>query len=112
VATFSRTSIVLVDFPFTDLSDTRLRPALVLAQATAEDYILCQITSNSQIDSKAIEINNADFTQGSLRQTSFARPNKIFTGHESLITRRVGILSEEATDAIVDAVVKILRNSK
>ena len=110
MATFSRTSIVLVNFPFTDLSNTRLRPALVLAQANAEDYILCQITSNSQIDSKALEINSTDFTQGSLRQTSFARPNKIFTGHESLITRRVGILSEEATDAIVDAVVEILRN--
>jgi mRNA interferase MazF len=81
-----------------------------LAQATAEDYILCQITNNSQIDSKAIEINNVDFTQGSLRQTSFARPNKIFTGHQSLIVRRVGILSEEATEAIVDAVVRILRN--
>jgi mRNA interferase MazF len=112
VATFSRTSIVLVNFPFTDLSDTRLRPALVLAKATDADYILCQITSNSQIDSKAIEINNADFTQGSLRQTSFARPNKIFTGHQSLITRRVGILSEEVTDTIVDAIMNILRNKR
>jgi mRNA interferase MazF len=110
VATFSRTSIVLVNFPFTDLSDTRLRPALILAQATAEDYILCQITSNSQIDKEAIEITNEDFTVGSLRQISYARPNKIFTGHESLIARRVGILSEQATEKIVDAVVKIIRN--
>ena len=110
MATFSRTSIVLVDFPFTDLSDTRLRPALVLAQATAEDYILCQITSNAHIDSKAIEISNTDFINGSLRQISYARPNKIFTGHESLINRRVGILSEKKTNEIIDAVVEILKN--
>lgn len=109
MATFSRSSIVLVDFPFTDLSDTRLRPALILAQATAEDYILCQITSNAHIDGKAIEILDTDFAQGSLRQISYARPNKIFTGHESLITRRIGVLRESKTDNIIDAIIEILK---
>jgi mRNA interferase MazF len=100
---------VLVDFPFSDLSQTKLRPAVVLARANRQDWFLCQITSNAGIDEKAIEIKPPDFVAGSLRQTSFARPNKIFTGHESLISRRVGILSDKAALEIVEAVVAILK---
>ncbi len=109
MAAFGRASVVLVDFPFSDLSQTKLRPAVVLAQANPQDWFLCQVTSNAGIDEKAIEIKAVDFVVGSLRQTSFARPNKIFTGHESLISRRVGILSDKASLEIVDAVVAILK---
>ena len=110
MAAFGRASVVLVDFPFSDLSQTKLRPAVVLAQANRQDWFLCQITSNAGIDERAIEIKAPDFVAGSLRQTSFARPNKIFTGHESLINRRVGMLSEEATGEIVEAVIAILKH--
>lgn len=109
MATFGRASVVLVDFPFSDLSNSKLRPAVVLAQASSQDWFLCQITSNAKIDERAIEIKDADFVTGSLRQRSFARPNKIFTGHESLINRRVGILSDSVAGKIADAVIAILR---
>jgi mRNA interferase MazF len=109
VAAFGRASVVLVDFPFSDLTQSKLRPAVVLAQANPQDWFLCQITSNAGIDGRAIEIKDTDFTVGALRQTSFARPNKIFTGHESLIARRVGILGDKAIDEIIEAVVAILK---
>jgi len=101
---------VLVEFPFTDLSQTKLRPAVILAQATTEDWILCQITSNFGIDNKAIELKNSDFAQGSPRQISYVRPNKIFTGHESLIEKRVAVLHDAKASEIVESVVKILRS--
>ena len=108
MAAFRRASVVLVDFPFSDLSDTKLRPAIILAEVGRGDLILCQITSNSFADAKAIEITNTAFAQGSLRQTSFVRPNKIFTGHESLINRRVGIIKDEFLQKIIDSVTDIL----
>ena len=108
MAAFRRASVVLVDFPFSDLSDTKLRPAIILAEVGRGDLILCQITSNSFADAKAIEITNAAFVQGSLRQTSFVRPNKIFTGHESLINRRVGIVKDEFLQKIIDSITDIL----
>jgi len=108
MAAFERASVVLVDFPFSDLSDYKLRPALVLTQANDQDWFLCQITSNAGIDSKAIEISASDFEKGSLQRTSFARPDKVFTGHESLIEKRVGTLKDEKTSEIIEAIVKIL----
>ena len=106
---FGIASVVLIDFPFSDLSRTKQRPAVVLAQANNEDWILCQVTSNAQIDAKAIEIKSSDFAKGSLQKISYARPNKIFTGHESLINKRVGILKKEKLENIIQAIVEILQ---
>ncbi|TMA37231.1 MAG: MazF family transcriptional regulator, partial [Deltaproteobacteria bacterium] len=39
-------SVVLVPFPFSDLSKSKLRPTVVLAEGGRGDRILCQITSN------------------------------------------------------------------
>ena len=69
-------SVVLVPFPFSDLSEAKLRPALALADSGRDDWILCQITSNPYSDPRAVELTDADFDTGSLRLTSYARPGK------------------------------------
>jgi mRNA interferase MazF len=66
--------IVLVRFPFSDLSQTKLRPAVVLADAGHGDWILCQVTSKPYGDARAIKLEDANFASGSLRVTSYARP--------------------------------------
>lgn len=106
---FGIASVVLIDFPFSDLSRTKSRPAVILAQAGNEDWVLCQVTSNAKIDTRVVEINSSDFAKGSLQRTSHARPNKIFTGHESLITKRVGILKKEKLEDVIRAVIEILK---
>lgn len=63
----SRGSIVLIPFPFSDLSHSKLRPAVVLAEAGKDDYILCQITSNPWGDSLAVEILRSAFMTGGQR---------------------------------------------
>jgi hypothetical protein len=47
VARFVVGDVVIVPFPFSDLSESKRRPALVLAVLTGDDLILCQITSQS-----------------------------------------------------------------
>ncbi len=72
-------AVVLVPFPFSDLSQTKVRPAVCLADAGRGDWILCQITSNPYGDPDAIKLSSADFTRGSLNLTSYVRPGKLFT---------------------------------
>ncbi len=60
----SEGAVVLVRFPFSDLSEFKLRPALVLASAGQGDWILCQITSSSYGDPKAIQIADEIPRQG------------------------------------------------
>ena len=79
MVTPSAGAVVLVPFPFSDLSQAKLRPAVVLADAGRGDWILCQITSNPYGDPRAIELVDSSFATGSLRVVSYARPGKLFT---------------------------------
>lgn len=75
-------AVVLVPFPFSDLSRSKLRPAVVLADAGRGDWILCQITSNPYSDQRAVALSDEDFRTGSLRVKSYARPGKLFTANQ------------------------------
>ena len=77
--------VVLVPFPFSDLSQSKLRPAIVLADAGRQDWILCQVTSKPYGDTRAILLNDSGFESGSLRVESYMRPGKLFTAHQTLI---------------------------
>jgi mRNA interferase MazF len=103
-------SVVLVPFPFSDLSEAKLRPALVLADSGRDDWILCQITSNPYADARAVELTDADFDTGSLRVTSYARPGKLFTASSSLMVSEAGNLSQATLQNIVQAVIELLRS--
>ena len=52
---FIKGDIVVVPFPFSDLSQSKKRPALVLVDLKGEDLILSQITSQNIYDLYAIE---------------------------------------------------------
>jgi mRNA interferase MazF len=106
---FTAAQIVLLRFPFSDLSGDKLRPAVVLAYAGREDWIVCQITSNPFSDTNAIVISRADFSRGSLKYTSYARPGKVFTAHESLIASVIGTLTAEVFETIRHEVIRILQ---
>ncbi len=111
MVTPTASAVILIPFPFSDLSQTRLRPAAVLADAGRGDWILCQITSNPYGDSRAIELVNSSFASGSLRVRSYARPGKLFTANCDLMVAQVGNLKEETFAEIVETVVRILRAS-
>ena len=107
---FAAGSVVLIPFPFSDLSGTKLRPAVVLATLDKGDCILCQITSQPY-DTLAIELNQQDFAEGSLQRTSYARPGKLFTAHESLLQREAGKLAATTLQAVRQRVVSIILGS-
>ena len=100
--------IVVLPFPFSDLSDSKIRPAVVLARANKSDWILCQITSNPYGDAQAIVIDRTDFKEGMLRLQSYARPSKLFTANEKLIISIEGTLKTEKLLAIRQAIIDIL----
>lgn len=105
-------AVVLVPFPFSDLSNAKLRPAVVLAAVGRDDFVLCQVTSNPYADPLAVRLVEDSFGEGSLSRVSFVRPGKLFTAHESLIRARVGQLREPASTQIRRAVIALLDPSE
>lgn len=111
MVTPSAAADVTVLFPFSDLSSSKLRPAVVLADAGRGDWILCQLTSKSYSDPHAVQIENVDFASGSLHRTSYARPGKIFTANETLLVSQVGKLKDDSFRKVANAIVCLLQSN-
>ena len=107
---FVKGDVVVVPFPFSDLTQAKRRPALVLARLEGNDRILCQITSQHVRDPYAIELNDSDFEVGSLKQKSNIRPSRIFTCDTGIILYRVGQLKADKKTEVIEKVVEILRS--
>jgi mRNA interferase MazF len=106
---FSAGSVVFVPFPFSDLTQSKVRPAICLAAVGRNDWILCQVTSKPYGDPSAVQIDAKDFAQGGLTLLSFARPGKLFTANTSLFVNLAGSLQAQSLTLVIDAVFKIIR---
>ncbi|MBS3155583.1 type II toxin-antitoxin system PemK/MazF family toxin [Candidatus Woesearchaeota archaeon] len=87
--------IVVFQFPFSDIDESKKRPALIVANTRDENLILCQITSQERNDPDAISLSEKDFQQGNLNCDSFIRPTILFTVHKSKIKYKAGKLMQE-----------------
>lgn len=109
MVTPSAGAVVLIPFPFFDLPQTKVRPAVCLADAGRGDWILCQITSSPYGDPEALPLDASDFAPGGLFVASFARPGKLFTAHAGLMVRTVGLLTPTASARVLSAVLAIFQ---
>lgn len=109
MATFVKGDVVVLPFPFSDLSQAKRRPALVVATLTGSDLILCQITSQTVTDSYAVAVANSDFTTGGLNQNSNVRPNRLFTADRGIILYKAGQLKADKLKEVIDKIIDILQ---
>jgi mRNA interferase MazF len=100
VARFIKGDVVVLPFPFSDLSNYKRRPALVLADAGGNAFLLCQITSQTIRDEYAVKLDVSDFQSGSINKTSNIRPNRIFTADEQIILYRAGHINIATIDKV------------
>ncbi len=105
-------TVVVAEFPYSNLSRKVERPAVVLASAGQGDWVLGQLTRNPSIDSQAIELTSDGLAEGSLRDVSYFRPVKLFTAHESLITKTVARLKPEVFNRLLDTTINLLNQNR
>lgn len=108
MARFIKGDVIVIPFPFSDLSGSKRRPAVVINPLPGNDVILCQITSRATRDKFVIEIDRSRFDSGGLPVDSYVRPNKIFTADQSIIIRKTGSLNKETVNKIVRAIVELV----
>ena len=64
------------------------------------------------MDDLAIELTNDSLPAGLLQEVSYFRPNKLFTGSQSLIIRSVARLKPEVFNRLIDATMDILDRNR
>ncbi|MBI2139387.1 type II toxin-antitoxin system PemK/MazF family toxin [Candidatus Woesearchaeota archaeon] len=100
MGTFVKGEVVVLPFPFSDLSGSKKRPALIIAALTGDDVVLCQITSEARTDEYSVVLNDSDFKAGRLQVESRIRPNRIFTAEKSIISYKIGSLKESKIEDV------------
>ena len=105
---FVKGDIVVIPFPFSDLSRNKKRPAFVIKDLPDNDILLCQITSKPNKDSFSIPLLKSDFKKGELPVESNIRVNKIFTADKKIIVHKAGTVKENYCEKIIDEIVKLI----
>jgi mRNA interferase MazF len=109
LAKFVKGDIVVVPFPFSDLTRAKRRPALVVSALDGDDLILCQITSQPLRDNYSIPLDDKDLEEGGLKQPSNVRPNRIFTADSHIVLYRLGNLKPGKLNEVVEKTIEIIR---
>lgn len=93
---FQRGDVVLVPFPFSDLSATKVRPAIVVSSMvyhqTEPDLLLAAVSSKIAAAPSLVTYILRDWTAAGLRVPSALKP-VLFTLDPSLVIQRVGMLT-------------------
>lgn len=104
---FVKGDIVLLLFPFSDFSTTKRRPALIIANFKG-NYVVCEITSNLDLDKYSIIITEEDLICGTLNKTSKIKAYRFFTIDESLIALKIGKLKKEILTKVTSYIYKLI----
>ena len=100
--------IILVAFPFTDLSGHKVRPALVLSSLErGTDFIACFISSKPDSKINKTDIKVEPTKENGLKFTSIIKPSKIATLEKKIALGEIGALDQK-TIKILDSKLKII----
>ena len=108
---FVRGDVVVLNFPFSDLTGTKRRPALVVADLINDDIILCQITGRSKKDKYAVNLNNGDCVNGNLNIESYVRSNKLFTADEKTILYKICCITDNKMKEVINIIISFINNA-
>ena len=106
---FVRGDVVVIPFPFSDFTQAKRRPALVLSVLPGNDLILCQITSQKVRDVYAVTLRDEDFESGSLNRISNIRPSRLFTADENIVLYKTGNLKMNKVDEVLRTLINLFR---
>ncbi len=112
MATYKQGDIVVVNFPFTDMTQTKKRPALIISNQQVNqtgDYLLVQLTSQVKNDTLSLSILPTDYAFRPLPLDSYVRLHKIFLLNESLILHKASAVNIPFFNNLIVAILKLIQ---
>ena len=109
---FEQGEILIVPFPFSDLSSIKQRPVLVLSKIdynkNADDIITCGITSNLKDSNYSVLIENKDLERGEIPIVSRIKVDKLFTINKIIVKKSVGKVKKHIIEAAKKELVSLI----
>jgi mRNA interferase MazF len=104
---YSQGDVLLVPFPFTDLSAVKQRPAVVVSpdrlNKVRPDLVVAAITSQipDVLGDDEVRLSDTDLSAGGLPKPSIVKLGKIFTIHRGLIRKKLGRVPSRTLEEIL-----------
>ncbi|MDQ6904132.1 MAG: type II toxin-antitoxin system PemK/MazF family toxin [Bacteroidota bacterium] len=112
---YNQREIVLVPFPYSDLSSSKRRPVLIISNNNYNknypDILVAVITSNFFKDEYSVELKNNDLELGILPEKSVIKCHKLFTIDQSRVLKRFSILGEKKFDEVIAFLNKLIQKT-
>ena len=108
---YNQKDIVLIPFPYSDLTGSKQRPALIISNEKlnkSEDRICCLITSSEPTE--GIQITNNDYLEGKLPFKSWIKPYRIFTISSKIIKKKICTLNDDFHKNIIQSINEYIKN--
>ncbi|MBS3163632.1 type II toxin-antitoxin system PemK/MazF family toxin [Candidatus Woesearchaeota archaeon] len=104
--------IVLLPYPFSNLEETKVRPAVVISNNffndNSNDFVAIPITSIAKEDPYSVMLGQNDLDFGKLLKESRIRVDKIFTVEKNLIIMKIGAINNKTFENIKSKIKEIL----
>ncbi len=98
---YDQGNIVLVPFPFTDLSSEKVRPALIISKKPlGNDVVLCFFTSKKPNTKNFVLVVQSK--SNGLKQNSFLLPQKIATLEKKMILGKIGGIERQDMSRVLE----------
>ena len=101
----AKADIVLIPFPFTNLSDTKIRPCLVLIDGEYDVTVAFITTQTGRNDIGSVPVNPSP--SNGLRKESLVRLNKVATIDKDLILGKIGLLDSKEKLAVNQKLIEL-----
>lgn len=109
---YKQREIVLIPFPYSDLSSVKKRPVIVISNnkfnEVNEDVVVVAITSKIFSDEYSVTINDNDLEYGILPEQSVVKTAKLFTVSKSRIVKKFSILNYETFQKVTTKINKLI----
>jgi mRNA interferase MazF len=111
---YKKGDIVTINFPFTDLSISKKRPALIISNNIINktgEYLMVQITSQEKTDLLTLSITKNDYENSyELPLKSYIRLHKIFLLNDSLILGLSARINDSFLQKVISKIVDLIIN--
>ncbi len=106
---FNKGDLVLVNFPYSNLSSIKTRPALVIKDLSEQNFLIAQITAkiNPHFDNYEIFLSQKDCNDA-LRTDSIIRCDFLTTLNKNLIIKKLGSITNKSVISEVFSKLKLM----
>lgn len=110
---YKQREIILVPFPFSDLSQIKKRPVLIISNdsynQTHDDVLVCIITSKHYEDNYSILLENEDLDFGVLPESSVIKVHKIFSIHKTKIIKKFSSITPSLYQKVCEKIINLIK---